>query len=128
MARKRIPAETIQRIEELLAAGDHTHAEVASACGVSRKLVGQVARGERSADTTPGTGERVTYGTGVCYSCNELVELPCLACELLRMLRAGDDRRADGPDGGLVFGLELDGEEPARYLEVRAIRERSEAS
>lgn len=120
----------VLEVEAALATGLSRRA-AAAATGVSRGSVARIAqekhpycsaryRGEdTSADETP-----TTRGKRRCPDCGSLVDPPCLACRIRRMLRtAGGSPRAAGDDAEngdeITIELELRGSARGRYDKLK---------
>lgn len=121
MSHREIPEATHDRIRELLTKTDRSCRSIAAEVGVSGSTV--VLESQRLG-VPRGQGNNPTGRRGKCLWCNRIVELPCLACQMRRMIRAGEDQRVYGSDAGelATFGLDLHGDDLRRYHEVRRWR------
>ncbi len=114
------------KIRRLLADPEMTLAAIAQACRASIGTVRKINREFGIRIASPPPPPRETTGVGRCLQCNQLVELPCYACQMRRLIAAGHDLRTPGDgDDGITLGLELTGEELARYQAVRRWREQA---
>ncbi len=121
-----LPIERIDEVMQLLAAGGLSQRQIAKRTGVSRVVIHRLATGKRKPrpepENTDWGADRPTRPFERCSICGGLVQFPCLACIVKRLVGKNviRDEKME------PLGLELEGDHYKRYLEVRSWRERQD--
>ena len=109
-----------EKVRSLLVDDKMSQRQVARLTGVSRATVKAIASGEWFERYRARHGcDNTTPTLARCPECGAMVEMPCRACEVRRLKKAGRIRPLAATEDGPPR-VELRGPEYARYLEVRA--------
>jgi hypothetical protein len=118
-----LPVSIVAEVKRLLAEGKLSQRKIARQTGVSRGIVGLIAKGKRPDYQPRQVEEDLWANSGPperCPTCGAKVYMPCRLCGLRQRLAEKQTPRVVWPGGSpIVLGLQLNDEHRARYEEIR---------